>query len=98
VALSTDDVRHVARLARMALTDEEVEALRGQLSDILGYAEKVGEVATSEVPPTAHAYPLANVLREDTPRESLAPEEAISTAPAAEDGRFRVPQIVSEEG
>jgi aspartyl-tRNA(Asn)/glutamyl-tRNA(Gln) amidotransferase subunit C len=96
VPLSTDDVRHVARLARLALTDEEVEALRGQLSDILAYAEKIGEVATAEVPATHHAYPLANVWRDDEPHDSLPAEEAIATAPQPEDGRFRVPRIVSE--
>ncbi len=97
MSLSTDDVRHVARLARLALTDEEVEALGGQLSNILAYAEKVGEVAAEDVPPTSHPYTLRNVYREDTPRPSLAPEEAISTAPQAEDGRFHVPRIVGEE-
>ncbi|HWH33209.1 MAG TPA: Asp-tRNA(Asn)/Glu-tRNA(Gln) amidotransferase subunit GatC [Egibacteraceae bacterium] len=97
MALSTDDVRHVARLARLALSDEEVEALRSQLSDILAYAEQVGEAAGGDVPPTSHAYPLANVFRADEPHESLSPEEAISTAPEAEDGRFRVPKIVGGE-
>jgi aspartyl-tRNA(Asn)/glutamyl-tRNA(Gln) amidotransferase subunit C len=97
VPLSTEDVLHVARLARLALTDEEVEALRGQLSDILAYAEKVGEVAAADVPPTHHAYPLSNVWREDEPLESLPPEDAIATAPQAESGRFRVPKIVGEE-
>lgn len=97
MALSTDDVRHVARLARLALSDEEIEALRSQLSDILAYAEKVGEVATEDTPPTSHAYPLVNVLRADEPRPSLPREEALSTAPAAEDNRFRVPRIVEAE-
>lgn len=97
MALSTDDVRHVARLARLALSDDEVEGLRSQLSDILAYAEKVGEVAAEDVPPTSHAYPLTNVFRADEPHTSLPPEEAISTAPEAEDGRFRVPKIVGGE-
>jgi aspartyl-tRNA(Asn)/glutamyl-tRNA(Gln) amidotransferase subunit C len=97
VPLSTDEVRHVARLARLALSDDEVEALRAQLSNILAYAEKVGEVAAADVPPTGHAYPLRNVFRDDEPRESLPPEEALAPAPAAEEGRFRVPKIVSEE-
>lgn len=97
MALSTDEVRHVARLARLALTDQEVEALRGQLSDILDYAEKVGEVAAEDVPPTGHAYGLSNVLRADDARASLPPAEALSTAPHAEDGRFRVPKIVGDE-
>ncbi len=97
MALTDDDVRHVARLARLALTEEEVASLRGQLSDILAYAEQVNEVVTPDVPPTSHPYPLTNVLRPDEPRPSLPPEEAISTAPDAEDGRFRVPRIVEAE-
>ena len=96
MALSTDDVRHVARLARLALTDDEVDALRGQLSDILAYAEKVGEVATADVPPTSHPYPLRNVWRDDEARPSLLPEEVLAAAPVAEEGRFRVPKIVGE--
>ena len=96
MSLSTEDVRHVARLARLALNDDEIESLRGQLSDILAYAEKVGEVATADVPPTSHAYPLRNVWRDDVPRPSLPPEAALSTAPRAEDGRFHVPRIVEE--
>ena len=97
MSLTTDDVRHVARLARLALTDEEVEALGGQLSNILAYAEKVGEVAAADVPPSSHPYPLRNVYRADEPRPSLSPQDAISTAPRAEDGRFQVPRIVGEE-
>ena len=97
MSLSTDDVRHVARLARLALTDQEVEALGGQLSNILAYAEKVSEVAAEDVPPTSHPYPLRNVWRDDEARPSLSPEDAISTAPKAEDGRFQVPRIVGEE-
>src|SRR5688572_11984287 len=96
MSLSTEDVRHVARLARLALTDDEAETLRGQLSDILGYAEKVSEVATEDVPPTSHPYPLRNVWREDVVRPSLTPDEVLAAAPAAEDGRFRVPKIVGE--
>ncbi len=96
MSLSTDDVRHVARLARLALTDDEVQALRGQLSDILAYAEKVGEVATANVPPTSHPYPLRNVWRDDEPRPSLPPAEAVAAAPAAQDGRFSVPRIIGE--
>ena len=97
MSLTNDDVRHVARLARLALTDDEVEALGGQLSNILAYAEKVGEVAADDVPPTSHPYTLRNVWRDDEPGPSLSPEEAISTAPQAEDGRFHVPRIVGEE-
>jgi aspartyl-tRNA(Asn)/glutamyl-tRNA(Gln) amidotransferase subunit C len=97
MSLSTEDVRHVARLARLALRDEEVEALRGQLSEILAYAEKVGEVAAEDVPPTGHAYPLRNIWRDDEPKPSLSVEEAVSTAPEPEDNRFQVPRIVEDE-
>jgi aspartyl-tRNA(Asn)/glutamyl-tRNA(Gln) amidotransferase subunit C len=98
VALTDDDVRHVARLARLALSEEEVASLRGELSDILAYAEQVNEVARPDITPTSHPYPLTNVLRADEPRPSLPPDLAVSTAPEAEDGRFQVPRIVGEEG
>ena len=97
MSLTTDDVRHVARLARLALTDDEVSALGPQLSNILAYAEKVGEVAADDVPPSSHPYPLRNVYREDEARPSLSPEDAISTAPHPDQGRFSVPRIVGEE-
>ena len=96
MSLSADEVRHVARLARLALDDEEVERLRAELSDILAYAEEVQQVAAADVPPTSHAYPLVNVLREDAPTPTLPPEEALANAPAVEDGRFRVPAILDE--
>lgn len=94
--LTDDEVRHVARLARLGLTDDEVASLRGELTQILGYAEQVGELATEDVPPTGHPLRLRNVLREDEPRPSLPAGAALSTAPQAEDGRFRVPRIVEE--
>lgn len=97
MTLSDDDVRHVARLARLDLSDEAVAQLRSQLADILAYAEQVGEVATADVPPMRHPFGLRNVMREDLARESLPRDEAISTAPEAEDGRFRVPRIVEAE-
>jgi aspartyl-tRNA(Asn)/glutamyl-tRNA(Gln) amidotransferase subunit C len=96
VALSTDDVRHGARRARLGLSDEEIEALRPQLADILAYAEQVGEVAADDVPPMVHAMGLRNVLRADVPATSLDPELAVATAPEAEEGRFRVPRIMGE--
>jgi aspartyl-tRNA(Asn)/glutamyl-tRNA(Gln) amidotransferase subunit C len=97
VALSSEQVRHVARLARLALSDDEVEALRDQLSQILAYAEQVGEVATADVPPTSHPLPLANVLRADDPRPSLPVDDVLAGAPRAEQGRFHVPRIVAEQ-
>jgi aspartyl-tRNA(Asn)/glutamyl-tRNA(Gln) amidotransferase subunit C len=97
MSLEIDEVRHVANLARLALDDEQLAQLREQLERILGYAEQIGEVASADVPPTSHAYPLTNVWRDDDPRPSLPPEAARATGPAIEDGRFRVPRIVEEE-
>jgi aspartyl-tRNA(Asn)/glutamyl-tRNA(Gln) amidotransferase subunit C len=92
------DIDHVARLARVALTDEEKSQLREQLSLILEHAAKVGEVAADDVPPTAYAIPRANVYREDTPEPSLPQGEALSNAPEQEDGRFKVVRIVEAQG
>jgi aspartyl-tRNA(Asn)/glutamyl-tRNA(Gln) amidotransferase subunit C len=88
------DVEHVARLARLALTDEERERFREQLGVILEHAERVTEVAAADVEPTAQPVPQTNVFRHDEPWESLRPEEALSNAPEVEDGRFKVPRII----
>lgn len=98
MALSPDEVRHVASLARLALSDDEVARLAPELSDILGYAEQVGEVAAEDVPPTTHPFGLYNVLRADEAREPLPQQEVLAGAPEVEDGRFAVPRIVAEEG
>ncbi len=98
MALSEDEVRHVARLARLALTDDEVAALAPQLSAILGYAEQVGEVAADEVVPTTHPFALADVTRPDERTPSLPREDVLAGAPAVEQDRFAVPRIVAEEG
>jgi aspartyl-tRNA(Asn)/glutamyl-tRNA(Gln) amidotransferase subunit C len=90
------DVEHVARLARLALTPEEKERFAQQLALILEHAAKVGEVAAEDIPPTSHPVPRANVYRPDEPRPRLTQEEALATAPEAEDGRFRVPKIVED--
>ena len=91
------DIDHVARLARLALTDEEKTSLRDQLALILGHAAKVGEVAAEDVPPTAYAIPRVNVFREDTPEPCLPQAEALANAPEQEDGRFRVVRIVEAD-
>jgi aspartyl-tRNA(Asn)/glutamyl-tRNA(Gln) amidotransferase subunit C len=88
------DIRHVARLARLALTEEEEEQLGRQLPAILEHAAKVGEVAAEDVPPTAYAIPRANVYREDVPEPSLPQSEVLANAPEHEDGRFKVVRIV----
>ena len=98
MALSTDEVRHVARLARLALTDEEVAELAPQLSAILGYAEQVGDLAADDVEPTTHPFALTDVMRPDEARPSLSAAEVLASAPAVEENRFAVPRIVAEEG
>ena len=94
--LTRDDVLHVARLARLAVTDEEVDRFTAQLSAILDHAARVSDVAADDVPPTAHALPLVNVFREDVVGECLPQDKALSTAPEVEDGRFKVPRIIEE--
>ena len=87
------DIKHVARLARLDLTDEEEQRLRAQLAQILEHAATVGEVAAEDVPPTATPIPRANVFREDEPEPSLPVDEAVRNAPDREGARIRVPKI-----
>jgi len=91
------DIEHVARLARLELTDQEKDRLREQLGVILENAAKVGEVATDDVPPTAYAIPRSNVLRPDEVTPSLTTEEVLANAPEAESDRFKVPRVVEVE-
>jgi aspartyl-tRNA(Asn)/glutamyl-tRNA(Gln) amidotransferase subunit C len=93
VEISRDEVLHVARLARLALTDEEVERFRGQLSAILEAVGKVSELDLEGVPPTSHPLDLVNVLAEDDPAASLPREDALTNAPDPEDGFFGVPPV-----
>jgi aspartyl-tRNA(Asn)/glutamyl-tRNA(Gln) amidotransferase subunit C len=95
--LSRDDVLHVARLARLQLTEEEVDRFTEQLAAVLEHAADVEALDTSGVPPTAHPLPLANVLRDDQVEPSLDRDEVLAQAPAVEDGRFRVPPILIPE-
>ena len=88
------DIDHVARLARLDLSDQEKARMRVQLGVILDHAAKVGEVAAADVPPTASAIPRANVFREDVPEPSLPAVEALRNAPERDGDRFRVPRIV----
>jgi aspartyl-tRNA(Asn)/glutamyl-tRNA(Gln) amidotransferase subunit C len=87
------DIDHVARLARLDLTDEEKARMREQLGVILEHAARVGEVAADDVPPTASAIERANVLRDDEPEPCLPHGAAMANAPAQADGRFLVPKI-----
>lgn len=98
MSLSHDEVRHVARLARLELRDDEVERLSGELSAILDYAEQVGSVAADDVPPMTHPYPLQNVFRADEPGAPLDRDALLAAAPKREQDRFAVPRIVAEEG
>ncbi len=98
MALTADEVRHVARLARLALDDDEVAELAPELSEILAYADQVGEVAADDVAATTHPFALANVARPDEPRPSLARDAVLAGAPEVEQDRFAVPRIVAEEG
>jgi aspartyl-tRNA(Asn)/glutamyl-tRNA(Gln) amidotransferase subunit C len=91
------DIDHVARLARLELTDDEKARLREQLGVILEAAAKVSEVATDDVPATAYAIPRSNVLRPDEITPSLTVEEVLSNAPEVEDDRFKVPRVVEVE-
>jgi aspartyl-tRNA(Asn)/glutamyl-tRNA(Gln) amidotransferase subunit C len=87
------DVSYIANLARIHLTDEETKLFQGQLDQVLTYVEQLGELDVSNVEPTAHAMPLVNVLRDDTPRASLDNETVTANAPAARDGQILVPKI-----
>ena len=89
-------VRKVAKLSRLELTEAEVEEFTGQLSAILGYVEKMNELNTSEVEPLAHSLPISNVLREDSPKESLGTEKALANAPQRDEEFFKVPKILDD--
>jgi aspartyl-tRNA(Asn)/glutamyl-tRNA(Gln) amidotransferase subunit C len=94
--ISPDEVRHVARLARLALGEDEVGLYATQLSAILEHVEAVRRLDTAEVPPTAHPFPVENVLRPDVQAPCLDRDTVLSQAPLAEKNRFRVPRIMGE--
>jgi aspartyl-tRNA(Asn)/glutamyl-tRNA(Gln) amidotransferase subunit C len=96
-SITRDEVAHLARLARIDLTDAELDHLAPQLDQILGHVAQVTDVAAADVPPSSHSLPLTNVMRPDENRECLDPEEVLAAAPAAEEQRFRVPRILTEE-
>ena len=96
VRLTAEEVRHVAELAKLRLTEGEIEQYAGQLSAILEYAERLQEVDTSSVPPTPYILPLTNVMREDVPGPSLSNDAALANAPDREDGFFRVRAVFEE--
>jgi aspartyl-tRNA(Asn)/glutamyl-tRNA(Gln) amidotransferase subunit C len=94
--ISRDDVAHVAKLARLAVDDDELDTFTAQLGAILDHAEDVEALDLDDVPPTSHPFDLVNVLRPDEPGPTLSPDAALAGAPQAEDGRFRVPSILGE--
>lgn len=94
VNISVQDVKRVARLARLGVSEQEAETFAAHLNDILQYVRKMEELDTSGVPPTSHVLPLANVMRDDDVRPSLPLAQAMKNAPDAADGQFRVPPVL----
>jgi aspartyl-tRNA(Asn)/glutamyl-tRNA(Gln) amidotransferase subunit C len=95
-SISRDDVAHIANLARLDLTDDELELFTAQLGAVLGHAADVEALDVGDVEPTMHPYPLRNVTRPDVVRPGVDRDEVLAQAPATEDGRFKVPQILGE--
>lgn len=95
--ITTTDVAKVAKLARLRLTDDELDRFTGQLSDVLAHAADIEALDLADVEPMAHPVALANVLRADEPGQSLDRAVVLAQAPAAEDGQFRVPPVLGEE-
>jgi aspartyl-tRNA(Asn)/glutamyl-tRNA(Gln) amidotransferase subunit C len=93
MALTIEEVRHVAHLARLRLSEEELEKLQTDLSYILGHIDMLKEVDVSDVAPTAQVTDLANIMREDVVRDSLPREDVLANAPDQRDGMFRVKEI-----
>jgi aspartyl-tRNA(Asn)/glutamyl-tRNA(Gln) amidotransferase subunit C len=95
--ISRDEVARVAGLARIDLAPDELDRLAGELDVIVDAVARVSEVATPDVPATSHPLPMTNVFREDVPEQALPVDEILAAAPAAEEGRFLVPQILEED-
>jgi aspartyl-tRNA(Asn)/glutamyl-tRNA(Gln) amidotransferase subunit C len=94
--IEREQVLHVARLARLGLSDQEVETMAGELSGILEHVDRISGLDLEGVEPTSHVVELENVLRADVPHQSLAPEVALASAPDPVDGAFRVPSPQAE--
>ncbi|MGJ7919299.1 Asp-tRNA(Asn)/Glu-tRNA(Gln) amidotransferase subunit GatC [Neobacillus sp. LXY-4] len=92
--ISVDQVKHVAHLARLAITEEEAEKFTKQLDAIITFAEQLNELDTDNVEPTSHVLELKNVLREDIPQKGLPREEVLKNAPEQQDGQIKVPAII----
>ena len=94
--ITRQEVEHVARLARLGLSEEEKERMRAQLDSILTYIDTLKQLDTSGVEPTSHVIPMTNVFREDARWSSLSQEQALANAPDRQEGFFRVPRILEE--
>jgi aspartyl-tRNA(Asn)/glutamyl-tRNA(Gln) amidotransferase subunit C len=95
--ITRDEVAHLARLSRLALTDAELEHFAGQLEQIISAVARVQEVAAEGIPPTTHALPITNVFRDDVITAQLGAQATLDQAPASEQDRFRVPRILAED-
>jgi aspartyl-tRNA(Asn)/glutamyl-tRNA(Gln) amidotransferase subunit C len=96
MALQRDDVAKIARLSRIAMSDEELDRFAEQLSRIVTYFDKLNELDTADVEPLSHALPVANVFRDDEPQPSLPPEAAVANAPDRSGTMFKVPRVLDE--
>ncbi|GAA0460079.1 Asp-tRNA(Asn)/Glu-tRNA(Gln) amidotransferase subunit GatC [Alkalibacillus silvisoli] len=92
--ISKDQVKHVANLARLAITEEEAEKYSEQLSAIIDFSEQLNELDTTDVEPTTHVLEMKNIMRKDEPKEWISKEDALKNAPDQKDGQFRVPSIL----
>lgn len=92
--ISRDEVAHVARLARLALDEAELDALTGDMDAILAYVDQLNLLETAGIVPTAHAVPMANAFRPDEVRSSFTPEQALANAPQPDPAGFRVPRVI----
>lgn len=95
-AIDIELVRHVGRLSRIRLTDEQAETFRRQLASIVEYFDKLNELDTENVEPMVHALPVENVLGEDTPGASLSPSQALANAPERDGDFFKVPKVIGD--
>lgn len=95
--ITPQQVKHLAELARIEMTPRELEAMAAELDVIVHSVEDLSEIITSDTPPTSHPIALSNVFREDTVGQTLTQDEALSGAPDAQDGKFRVPAILDED-
>lgn len=92
--ISKDQVKHVAHLARLHVSEDEADMFTKQLDDIITFAEQLNELDTDHVEPTTHVLDLKNVMRKDEPKEWISQEDALKNAPEKQDGQFRVPSVL----